>query len=314
MVALVAAPQLALARAPGLRSRGEWSRRMLGVGLGLLTTQAITALMLPANVSLWIVGAMMCGCGAAMLVHEHTSRRLQAECTRASTSIQRGELEEARARLDSALSSARAAPHLHALLLFNRGVVDLRAGELAAARDRLRAALETGWITPRGRLAGAQPQVCLWMTLLEALAGDLGAARRWQASTVTALRAANEPTTRHILARRLAVDVVVELRAGQYSAALQRLENQRPGASKHLTEAELRLLDVLEAFAREHSATGQYRDHADSLELTGGRAQPREFAFLGASWSEMENFLRRRGLAVTSLGTTSAPLLPARAS
>lgn len=309
MVALVAAPRLAIAHspAPGLRSRAEWSRRMLGLGLGLLTSQALAAALLSPQVSTWAVGAMMCGCGVTMLVHERAARRLQAECTRASTLIQRGELTEARARLDHALTHARAAPHLHALLLFNRGVVDLRAGDLRAARDRLRRALDTGWFSRRGRLAGARPQVCMWMALLEALEGELDAARGWQAETRAALAEAPSTTQRVILAQQLAVDAVVELRDGAYTPALHRLENQRPGASEHLTDADLRLLDVLEAFAREHSATGQYRDRADELRLGGDRAREDEFTFLGASWPEMKNFLRRRGLTTPARGSIPAP-------
>jgi hypothetical protein len=279
---------------------------MLGASAGLLTAQLLAVVTLPANLSLLAVGALMSGCAGAMLHHERSARRSQAACTRASALIQLGELPAARELLDAALASADAAPHLHALLLFNRGVVDLRSGDLRAARARLNMAIETGWITARGSLAGTHPQVCTWMTLLETLAGDTETARRWQAVTRAAADVYTWPyrhlwssARRELMAQRLCVDATLELREGDYEGARRRIENQRPAASAHLSASDLRMLDVLVGFAREHSAKDHYRDHGAAITRPAGLAQ--EFAFLGVRWPEMAMYLRRFGGPLSAL-------------
>jgi len=274
-------------------SHEQWSGMMLmfGLGLGMLQFAGIIAL---GGVAATAGAAIaLYACAHASLRHGRLTRHLQDACAQANRLVAEDRYDEARVLLLDATKLARFVPHMHALLLFSRGVVELLAGSLTQARALFTRTLASGWLSPTGPLAGSYPEICLWMSLCEVIFGDLhqACAWRWRVQTPA-------PPPPPLAAHHLFLDVLIETRQGNYEQALARLEAGRPNAHRQLNRRELATLDAVEAFARERSRGGHYRQEADRLDHWRETEDVR-FDYLTVRWPELAQFLEKRGFSVS---------------
>ncbi len=271
-------------------SRGQWSGLMVAFGLGLGALQFAGILALGSLSATAGAALALLACAHASLRHQRRSRFLQQACTDGNRLVAQGRLDEARRVLVDASKHARLVPHLHALLLFCRGIVELLQGSLGPARTLFARAVGSGWLEPTGPLSGSYAEVCLWMSLCEVISGDISQACVWRSRVATPI-----PPPPPLAAHHLLLDVLIACRQGRYDDALQRHELGIANARRHLNQRELATLDVVAGFALERARGGSYRQHADQIvdwrELDGI-----DLSHLVVRWPELAQFLARRGL------------------
>lgn len=272
-------------------SHEQWSGMMLMFGLGLGMLQFAGLILMGGTAATAGAAIALYACAHASLRHSRLTRHLQDTCAQANRLVAESRLDEAKQMLLDASKQARFVPHMHALLLFSRGIVELLAGSLPQARALFTRTLASGWLSPTGPLAGSYPEICLWMSLCEVISGDLrqACAWRWRVQTPG-------PPPPALAAHHLFLDVLIETRQGNYERALARLETGRPNAHRQLNRRELATLDAVEAFARERSRGGHYRQEADRLDHWR-ESEGVSFDYMTVCWPELAQFLEQRGFS-----------------
>ncbi len=261
---------------------------VFGLGLGMLQFAGILALgsfATAAGAALALVT-----CAHASLRHHQTTRQLQQTCAEANQLVAVNRLDEADDLLKSAASHARLVPHMHALLIFSRGVVALLRAEIDRAGELFERAMASQWLLPTGPLAGSYPEICLWMCLAAIIRGDLEQAHRWRSQV-----ALPGPTPPPLAAHQTLLDVLLNCRLGNFESATRAYEFGVANAEQHLSQREILALDAVAAFSLEHSRATTYRQQADQLSRWREVDGP-DLNFLTVRWPELARFLGQRGI------------------
>jgi tetratricopeptide (TPR) repeat protein len=199
--------------------------------------------------------------------------------------LQRGELEQAAARYEDMLERYRKRGAERGFAANGAGYVAMRRGRFDEAIERYRES-EAGKINYDAiRLVNAAQ-----LAVLYALRGDLAAAETWLAEVRD--RAKNQPIERH----ELLPDVLFLCRRGQWDEAARKLDTELPLAEGALNGDQLRILRVLRLFVRTQRSS--LRD-AGALEMEAASLRPARsglYAWLGAEWPEMQQFLAAQRL------------------
>jgi hypothetical protein len=205
-----------------------------------------------------------------------------------------GDVEAAANLYDGLCARSRRMPALHSLLVHNRAVAHLEAGEPDQAFALLSAVVHAGWVGPRGALSVYHAGLLGRMALAQALRGEVDEAVIWS----TRAHAATSEAKRGSL---LLTDCAVQARCEEWSRVVELVEERWAQAENLNTARTMRAVRMFEAFALEHVAADQYR--AESRETDRTRAlsaakagPPGQFDHLATAWPQLRGFLDRHDL------------------
>lgn len=135
---------------------------LVTVPLALAALNPILAAMLPIGLFLsWV-----------LWLRRQSYEVLQA-CNRGADLLDRGRFDEAERILDHVLQRRRAVTHLQPVAAYHRARIEMYRGNLDDARARLDAVMASGWFAPGRMLQALAPQVQSTLALTAALQGDL---------------------------------------------------------------------------------------------------------------------------------------------
>ncbi len=100
------------------------------------------------------------------------------QCNRGADLLDRGHLDSAAGIFDEVLANQRAVTHILPIAAYHRARVELYRGNLDEARERLERVIASGWFEPRRMLQALAPQVYSTLSLTAGLQGDLEMAER----------------------------------------------------------------------------------------------------------------------------------------
>lgn len=203
-------------------------------------------------------------------------------------------LDEAEKVFEDLCHKCRASPYLHAMSVQYRAMVDLHRGSFDRSAALLQSVIDSGWIQGRRGLMNYHYPVVL---------GQLAVVRGLQGRTADATELLAE--ARHRLseprkASLLLVEAIVLAREERFDDVIATIDARWSDAEAQLTPVNMRALRLIEAYALERRAGGNYRAEANDSDarraLGGARPfRPGEFDYLVAEWPELREFLQAHG-------------------
>ena len=281
-----------LPRDPVFRPIGRqaWYARKIpaAVGIGLvvgLLGAAVDPLMVVASATA-VVGWS--------LVRRRRMYRLLRDNDDGLALIAGGEVEAAASLFDGLCARSRRMPALHSLLVHNRAVAHLEAGQPDRAYALLCAVAHAGWVGPRGALSVYHCGLLGRLAMAQALRGEVEEAERWRSRA----HAASSEAKRGAL---LLTDCLVEARAQQWERLIELVEQRWAQAENLNTARTMRAVRMLEAFALEHAQADLYRAESRETDRTRALAAAKsgpagQFDHLATQWPELRGFLDRQDL------------------
>jgi hypothetical protein len=229
----------------------------------------------------WLTLLLLAVVAMRVVSRHRQERRLRALRQSGLEALRAGNILRAGTVLDAALGQVHRYPMLHAIVLADRALVDMRQGMFETAKGRLWAALDSGWIPDEGDDALLQGLILLRYAECEALEGRLESAEQWRVRAGELLGGQGDE-------RMLTVRFIIAAREGRLEDALALAEGGWDDAQLELSKDQLRILGILIAFGRERSGFDPGEADPWFALLAPGEAD-----FLGRSWPEMRDFLRR---------------------
>ena len=287
-------PSLPVERRYRPTPRGRYYARSLpvalvaGLGAGILVVAA------PLDPLLTVGGIW----AAVIWRLVRTRRRAHAIAKKndeAQAMLAAGDVVEASQMFDELCRTGSGMPAFHSLLVYNRAVAFLRAGELQRAEGLLRGVLEAGWFSQRRSLFSTHlPLLYSALAASTVLQGRLDEAVRWQAQ-------AHEVVSNAKRGQLLTVDTLVDGRRGSLDDLVRRVDETLPRAENLLTASQIRLVHLLKAFALERTQASGYRDNSRAGDLQSALAAGRptraeELDHVVRHWPEFREFLELHGV------------------
>jgi hypothetical protein len=200
--------------------------------------------------------------------------------------LHKGELDEARKWFGAQLRNHPRPKGLVKVTRYNLALAEYRSGNLTVAATQLE---QLHHDKPPPGLRRAIPGT---VALVQALLGDLPAAKRW------ASIASVQPVSPAALPKdNILLETVMELRDGGRAAViLGRLEGLWRELESSMKGETLRPLRLFRAFATWLSLDARSAAMVDPLLVVLRPVVPGEFDYLAAAWPELAAFLREHGL------------------
>jgi hypothetical protein len=263
-------------------SRAEvWGRAAAFLGIaGVAMGTLIVAPTLP------VVGSLLAGEAvliALLIRRQRRAWRLVRASDDAVSLMQQGRNREAAQLMESLLEPARQAPMLHALILYNRGVLLLHEGEPEGALAMLETVHASGWLAKGEGVYLAhlhQGLAVAW-----ACCGGLEAARHHAELAHRAVGDVRRPSL-------LPMDVMLLAREGRDADALVLVELYGRQAEPLLQRNQLRSLTVYQAWLTARTRP-EGASHPEVARLLASvlPLEPGEMVSTTRHWPELQSFL-----------------------
>lgn len=244
------------------------------------------------NVEPWYVVSAVAACyvGRA-LWHIVRTQAVVTENYDAAALLETGKAAEAGAKLDDLCRRAVRNPPVHAMVVYNRGVAYLRAGQSDRALSLFAAVLDCGVFEKSNSSLHAFYSVLLTqVAAASALQGETETAERWQGLAhdhVTAARAGF----------LLPVDVILGIRTGRNEVVVRDAEADW-ATTGCLPGREVQSLRILCAFGLSQKNHNGIHDERIRKFLDGAwPCSPGQFDYLAVNWPELRAFLEHSELS-----------------
>lgn len=217
--------------------------------------------------------------------------RFQAENEAALAKLREGDVDTARALLESMLERWKRPAVLSKLAQLNLAFTEILTGELERARQRLEKIEAERNPRERSGFSTLVPCRLAWVCALQ---GELDAAKRWLSTSRE--RVGGDAANRGVIEFwETATETVLASRAGEAGRARELLESRWSSMLEH-ADSGARWMHGLRAFVLDSSPSRERRSEVESA-LRGMRdVDRRGLRHLGVNWPEMRAFLVRENL------------------